>query len=112
MTDVRLIGGQCVLNIMPKEALDKGAALLQHLQRVGAARAIFVGDDVTDEAVFRVDRPEVLSIRVGYDAGSHACYYVEDRDEVDFVLQALMTMRAEMAAAEDSWTKVPQRSAC
>ena len=101
LPDVRLVGGKCVLNVLPAEAPDKGSALLQQLHLIGASQAVFVGDDVTDEAVFRVDRPDVvLSIRVGYDPSSHARYYVHDRDEVDFVLQALMTMRAEMAATD------------
>ncbi|MFC5578870.1 trehalose-phosphatase [Lysobacter niabensis] len=96
LPDARLVGGKCVLNIVPKEAPDKGSALFQHLRRVGASRALFVGDDITDEAVFSVNRPDlVLSVRVGYDASSHARYYVHDRNQVDMVLQALMTMRAE-----------------
>jgi trehalose-6-phosphatase len=57
---------------------------------------VFVGDDITDEAVFRVNRPDlVLSIRVGHAPDSHARFYVHDRDEVDCVLQALLTMRVE-----------------
>lgn len=105
LPDVRLVGGKCVLNIVPKEAPDKGSALLRQLHRVGASRAVFVGDDVTDEAVFGVNRPDlVLCIRVGYDPASHARYYVHERDDVDLVLQALMTMRAEMAAEEGGRT--------
>jgi trehalose 6-phosphate phosphatase len=91
----QLIGGKCVLNVVPEGAQDKGRALLRQVHRVGASRAIFLGDDVTDEAVFGMARPDaVLSIRVGYDRQSHARYYVHDRDEVDSVLRELASADA------------------
>lgn len=85
----RLIGGKCVLNIVPANAPDKGAAVLAELRRAGAARAIFVGDDVTDEDVFRLEHPGILSVRVGRSTSSRARYFLAHRGEVDTLLEWL-----------------------
>lgn len=90
LPQARLMGGKCVLNIVPAAAPDKGSALLQELRRTGSARAVFVGDDVTDEDVFRLDLPQqILSIRVGRSNRSLARYFLHDRDEVDLLLSVL-----------------------
>lgn len=87
LPQARLVGGKCVLNIVPAAAPDKGSALLQELRRTGSPRALFVGDDVTDEDVFRLDLPQqILSIRVGHSPRSLARYFLQDRDEVDQLL--------------------------
>ncbi len=90
LPQARLVGGKCVLNVVPATALDKGGALLRELQRIGSPRALFVGDDVTDEDVFRLDLPQqILSIRVGHSPHSQARYFLRDRDEVDVLLDLL-----------------------
>jgi trehalose 6-phosphate phosphatase len=90
LPEARLVGGKCVLNVLPAGALDKGGALLQELRRTGSPRALFVGDDITDEDVFRLDLPkQILSIRVGLSARSQARYFLRDRDEVDQLLSHL-----------------------
>ncbi|MEO8673643.1 MAG: trehalose-phosphatase [Tahibacter sp.] len=88
----RIVGGKCVVNVVPEGATDKGAALLDACARVNCRRAIFVGDDVTDEAVFALGlRERILSIRVGFDPSSQAEFYVKDRDQVDWILHAVAT---------------------
>lgn len=90
LPQARLVGGKCVLNVVPAAAPDKGSALLQELRRTGSRRAVFVGDDVTDEDVFRLDLPQqILSIRVGRSTRSLARYFLHDRDEVDQLLNHL-----------------------
>jgi trehalose 6-phosphate phosphatase len=90
----RLLGGKCVLNIVPADAPDKGQALLEELQRTALPRAVFVGDDVTDEDVFSLDLPQqILSVRVGHSPNSRAQYFLHDRNEVDQLL-SLLTLAA------------------
>ena len=91
----RLVGGKRVLNVVPQLAPNKGAALLAEMERIGAPRALFVGDDVTDEDVFALDCPErVLTVRVGCEADSRATYCLRRRDEVDTLLARLCALRA------------------
>jgi trehalose 6-phosphate phosphatase len=90
LSGARLVGGKMVLNIVPESAPHKGTALLGELARSGAERALFVGDDITDEDVFALDAgARLLTIRVGHDDASHAAFYLHDRDEVDALLAHL-----------------------
>lgn len=90
LPQARLVGGKSVLNVVPAASPDKGDALLQELQRTGLPRALFIGDDVTDEGVFRLDLPQrLLSVRVGHSLHSRAKYFLHDRDEVDRLLSYL-----------------------
>lgn len=88
----RLIGGKAVVSLVPEEAPHKGAALLSALTRSGCKRAIYVGDDDTDEDVFALERPdEILSVRVGRRQDSQAAYYLRDQSEIDILLQILLS---------------------
>ena len=48
------IGGKFVVNLVPMEACTKGDALVATLDMFGLKRAIYFGDDVTDEEVFQL----------------------------------------------------------
>lgn len=98
LPQARLVGGKCVLNVVPADAPNKGSALLQMLRRTGAPRAVFVGDDVTDEDVFELDLPEaILSVRVGHSPCSRAGYFLRNRNEVDRLLAYLAGVHADEA---------------
>lgn len=60
----RAIGGVDVVNLVPPGAPHKGTALEKLLRDHRFERALYVGDDLTDEDVFRHVGPEVLTIRV------------------------------------------------
>lgn len=75
----RMLAGKCVINLLPPGAADKGNALEAVLAGSGAGHALYVGDDVTDEAVFRLRRSDVLSVRIGHDPRSGAEFYLPHR---------------------------------
>lgn len=78
----RVIGGKFVFNLLPEDKVDKGTALQQLLQASGASGGIYVGDDVTDEDVFRLRRPDLLSVRIGKHPDSAAPFYLPLRDDI------------------------------
>jgi trehalose 6-phosphate phosphatase len=87
----RLVGGKCVLNVLPEHGADKGSALLAALERRGAARALYVGDDVTDEDVFALREPRrLLGVRIGRDAHSQASCFLHAQSEIDALLHRLL----------------------
>ena len=91
----RLIGGKAVLNVVPAEAPDKGVALLRVRERLGCRRALYVGDDDTDEDVFGLREPEmVLGIRVGERRSSQARYELRSQREIDELLAILVEQAA------------------
>lgn len=85
----RRIGGKCVVNLLPGNAADKFDALLA-LQRIeNAPNALFIGDDETDESVFRKALPGWLTIRVGRDAPSAAAYCLNSQHEMVTFIQRI-----------------------
>lgn len=61
----QLVEGDHVLNLLPPGLPDKGVALLRLMEITGCQGALFVGDDITDAAVFRLRDPGILDIEVG-----------------------------------------------
>jgi trehalose 6-phosphate phosphatase len=91
LPEARIVGGKKVVNVVPREAPDKGRALLASCRRLGCERSIYVGDDVTDEDVFRLRATaEVLGIRVGCSDASAAAYCLSDQEQIDALLDALV----------------------
>jgi trehalose 6-phosphate phosphatase len=85
----RVIHGDCVLNLVPREAPHKGDALLELLEHSGCEHALYVGDDTTDEDVFRLDIPELLSVRVHQSDDTAAELYLHGQVDVVRLLDAI-----------------------
>lgn len=82
----RIIAGKFNYSVLPPEAGDKGLAVQALLATAGIARALYVGDDLTDEDVFRLPDEGLFTIRVGRDAGSAAQWWLEDHPAVGRLL--------------------------
>jgi trehalose 6-phosphate phosphatase len=93
-----LIDGKCVLNLIPPGAPHKGEALAALFAQSGCDHALYIGDDASDEAVFRLRSPAVLSVRVGHDRRSAADLYLRRQSEVPRFLRELVRMRDGRAA--------------
>jgi trehalose 6-phosphate phosphatase len=94
LKDVRLVGGKLVVNLVVPDAPHKGLALECERSHFGCDTVIYVGDDITDEDVFELDRPgQLLSIRVGRKLTSAAPYYLRNQAEIDRVLETLIALR-------------------
>lgn len=91
---MRVIPGKLVLNVVPASAPHKGDALLELQARAGADIALYAGDDVTDEDVFRLDQPgRLLTVRVGHSRTSAATWFLRDQRQMDVLLRRLITFR-------------------
>jgi trehalose 6-phosphate phosphatase len=89
-----VIGGKCVYNLLPPGAANKGMALEQLLKESGAPSAIYIGDDVTDEDVFRLQRADLLSVRIGRDVDTKAEFFIHHRlDIVQFLDELIRRLR-------------------
>jgi trehalose 6-phosphate phosphatase len=91
----RRIGGKLVVNLLPKEAPTKGEALERSRRLLMCDSALYVGDDETDEDVFRgFDRTRLLGVRVGAAEGSMAKYCLRHQTEIDGLLRQLIALRS------------------
>lgn len=81
--------GKLVENISPQGAPHKGGAILSIMVHLGCSRALFVGDDETDEDVFRLDDARIMGIRIGTNRESAARYYLHDQSEIGELLDRI-----------------------
>lgn len=91
---LRLLGGHCVVNVLPAHAGDKGKAFAALWNRLGADVALFVGDDLTDEPAFALARRQpLIGVYVGANSRSSAGCFLRDQCEVDELLERLVELR-------------------
>lgn len=91
---VRVLGGVQAVNLLPAGRPHKGQALLEACDQFGCERALFVGDDDTDEDAFGVAPERVLAVRVGARPRSAARFHLRDQLELDVLLQRLIGLQA------------------
>lgn len=86
--------GNCVLNLAPIGAPDKGDALLDILRDSGATASLVIGDDTNDEPAFARAPPSSVSVRIA-PAGTPTCarFSLPDQGRVDALLDLLLTLR-------------------
>ena len=99
----RHVMGKGLVNILPASFPTKGDAIRKLLRHLGCRRALFVGDDVTDEDVFALPRNLVLGVHVG-PGPSRAEWRLARRRDVDQLLETLLQLarRSEVADATAS----------
>ena len=104
----KLIYGKKVLNLLPPGAPDKGEALTALLNEAHCKRALYVGDDASDERVFRLRSPSILSVRVEPDEASAANLFLKGQSDVVGLITELGRM---IAPAESVRPSAPRRGA-
>jgi trehalose 6-phosphate phosphatase len=90
---LKTFGGKCVVNVVVASAPDKGNAVHRLVTRAGVQAAVFVGDDLNDEAVFEQAPPHWLTVRIGReDARSEAMYFLDSHAEVALFLRRMLSL--------------------
>jgi trehalose 6-phosphate phosphatase len=89
----KTIDGKAVVNLLPKDAPDKGEALRALIAQSGVSNVLYVGDDDTDELVFGLHLPSVLTLRVEPNAESAAALFLRDQREVLTLMQHIARFR-------------------
>ena len=92
----RHLAGKNVINLVPHGALNKGDAFALLRRKLKLPYGVFIGDDVTDEDVFRSKpRPFILSLQVGKPDWSTAKYYLRKQSQMDRVLKMFLKIVKE-----------------
>jgi trehalose 6-phosphate phosphatase len=100
----KTIDGKAVVNLLPPDAPDKGAALRALIAQTGARNVLYVGDDDTDETVFGLHLPSVLTVRVEPNADSAAALFLRDQREVLTLMQHVARFRRDHAVPRPART--------
>jgi trehalose 6-phosphate phosphatase len=108
----RIVSGKYVYNLVAEDAWHKGSALERLMQLCHSRNAIYVGDDVTDEDVFRLRRPDILTVRIERGVDSAADFFLPHADDILPLIEELTErlrkagarnwMQAEAAAADEA----------
>lgn len=85
----RVIEGKCVVNLIAPNAPDKGDAARALLTASGSDRMLYAGDDDTDEAVFALELPNLLGVRVGEHADSAAALFLRQQSDMSMLLDII-----------------------
>lgn len=86
----RVIAGKYIFNLLPGAHGDKGLAVLQLMEFTKNDSALYVGDDATDEDVFILRDPRIMSVRVGMDDASAADWFIDDHQAIGRLLDCLL----------------------
>jgi len=86
----RLVAGKCIVSLVSVDAWHKGNALDALVESTGAAAAFYAGDDVTDEDVFRIKRPGLLTVRVEHSETSAADFFIPHAQDMEALLDELI----------------------
>jgi len=99
----RIVGGKFVYNLLGQDRCHKGTALARLMEVSGAHGALYVGDDVTDEDVFGMRRPDILSVRVETSDDSFADFFVAHQRDMARLLEELIGRL--QAAGASNWMR-------
>lgn len=92
----RIVGGKKIISLIPQGSPDKGQALVQFLKKKKYSSALFVGDDVTDEDVFRLKNKSIFSIRVERSRKSKARYFLKGQKQMNDLLREILALRQKL----------------
>jgi trehalose 6-phosphate phosphatase len=95
----RIIDGNNVVNLVPKDGPNKGTAIKRLREQIGCAQVLYVGDDRSDEDVFELDG--VAGVRIGA-ADSCAGFFLRSQTDVDELLEQLIALRPKRSLRQES----------
>ena len=91
--DLHVFSGKLVVNLVSAQAPDKAHSVAGLVRRCGAGSAVFVGNDVDNEAVFASADPAWLTVRVGRACpGSLARFCLDGPGEVASMLDRMLVL--------------------
>ena len=108
---LKVFDGAMVWEVLPHAIQGKGMAAQNFMSTLPkGTRAIYMGDDGTDESAFR-SLSDQITIRVGNPLGSRARYYLKSpREVIDFLLRLEFELSQRRAATERSRMKIAATS--
>jgi trehalose 6-phosphate phosphatase len=90
---LRTFPGKSVVNVVATDSPDKYQAIAALMQRARCDSAVFVGDDVTDDAVFIGAPANWLTVRVGRDDPvSQAMFFLDQHAQVATLLDNMVML--------------------
>lgn len=94
LAGVRILEGTLATTLLPVRGPHKGSTVQRLRRALGCDRAVYVGDDDTDEDAFVSASPRtLLSVRVGRARSTGAGYRLDHQGDIDALLTELLRIR-------------------
>jgi trehalose 6-phosphate phosphatase len=90
----RIVRGKSVVNLLLEGAPHKGDALKDLMETTQLKSALYIGDDETDEDVFKTCGDSVMTVRVGHKRSSSARYFIERQSQINLLLEEILVSTA------------------
>jgi trehalose-phosphatase len=84
------LSGQKTLEVFPDSRWNKGYAVRWLMKKRGLSRVFYIGDDETDESVFRLLARPHVTVRIGRRRRSKAAYFVSHQRDVVTLLKRIL----------------------
>lgn len=104
----RVIAGKFNVSLLPANSGDKGVAAAQLLLLSKKYRALYVGDDSTDEDVFSLHRPDMFTVRIGDEVSTAADYVIKDQKAIKQLLDLLLSWLPPSSQTESTHRSAPR----
>lgn len=88
-----VMGGKNIYNIVPVYGFNKGQSLDRLMMINNFSFGFYIGDDTTDENVFAYTHSRLLTVRVGENPYSSAKYFIKSQEEIETLLEALVSFQ-------------------
>lgn len=85
-----VIFGKFSVNALPPGQGGKGPAVLTLMVQLRQTGLFFIGDDETDENVFRLAEGLAMGVRIGKQSDSRAKFYLKHQGEIEEVIRFLV----------------------
>ncbi len=86
----RLIDGKNVLNVVPDIGVNKGTSIVEMMEKLSFTHAFFAGDDVTDEDVFNLGNPNILTVYIGNKLNTNADFSLQKQVHIEGVIDCFL----------------------
>lgn len=87
-----VLEGRKVFEILPNAHWNKGEAVLWLKKKLRVKHVFYVGDDATDETVFRRLGSNDVTVHVGPRPKTHAAYHLRNPQEVSQVIRKVLNL--------------------
>ena len=85
-----IILGKRSINLLPSTFINKGFALKEIMLKNRFTHAFYIGDDITDEEVFKLKDNNILTICIKPNGNSRAKYYLNRQSNMNKLLKLII----------------------
>ncbi len=93
LPEAHILDGKRVVNVIPPNLPDKYLALSTYMEDNHFEKALFVGDDITDNQIFKAKDHRILSVKIGQSKRLNTIWYLQNQKKMGKFVKAILNIR-------------------